>query len=102
MMTFLINIKALMISIEPKIVLFEIVNDYGFKDIDSIYNVIDSKPVNPFHFKNYLLIRDRDNICISKLLSKQNIKITDSCTLINYPIKMSLELESDIQFTIKN
>ena len=57
--------------------------------------------VNPFTLKNYLLIRDRDNICISKLLSKQNIKITDSCRLINYPIKMSLELESIFNFNNK-
>ena len=59
-----------MISIEPKTVLFEIVNDYGFKDIDSIYNVIDSKPGKSFYSKNYLLIRDRDNICISKFTFK--------------------------------
>ena len=97
----IINIKALMISIEPKTVLFEIVNDYGFKDIDSIYNVIDSQSGKSFYSKNYLLIRDRDNICISKLLSKQNIKITDSCTLINYPIEMSLELDRKFNFNNK-
>ena len=96
----IINIKALMISIEPKTVLFEIVNDYGFKDIDSIYNVIDSQSGKSFYSKNYLLIRDRDNICISKLLSKQSINITDSCTFINHPVKMTLQLTN--KFNLKD
>ena len=90
--TLIINIKALMISIEPKTLLFEIINDYGFKDIDSVYNVIDSQPGKSFYSKNYVLIRDRDSICISKLFSKQSINITDSCIFINHPVKMTLQL----------
>jgi len=47
-----------------------------------------------------LLIRDRDNICISKLLSKQSININDSCTFINHPVKMTLQLTN--KFNLKD
>ena len=93
-----IDIKLLLMSIEPKTLLFEIIKEYGFTDIDSVFKVINSQSGKSFYSENFILIKDRDKLCISRLSLKQNIKITKACKLINQPVKLSLKLVDKFKF----
>jgi len=92
-----VNINLLKNSIEPKTVLFEIIKEYGFIDIDSIFEVLDAQSGKTFFSKNYFLIKNRDEICITKLSEDRTIKIPKSANYINDPIKLSLELVDEFR-----
>ncbi len=94
-----VNINLLKNSIEPKTVLFEIIKEYGFIDIDSIFEALDAQSGKTFFSKNYFLIKNRDEICITKLSEKRTIKILKSANYINDPIKLSLELVDEFRLT---
>ena len=87
-----IDISLLRDSIEPKTVLFEIIKEYGFVDIDSVFEVIDAESGKTFYSKNHFLIKDRNDICISKLIKNRTIEISNANNYIEDPIKLSLEL----------
>ena len=87
-----IDISLLKNSIEPKTVLFEIIKEYGFVDVDSIFKVIDADSGKTFYSKNHFLIKNRNDICISKLIKNRNIEISKTNNYIEDPIKLSLEL----------
>ena len=87
-----IDISLLRNLIEPKTVLFEIIKEYGFFDIDSIFKVIDAESGKIFYSKNHFLIKDRNYICISKLIKNRTLEIFKANNYIEEPIKLSLEL----------
>ena len=87
-----IDISLLRNLIEPKTVLFEIIKEYGFFDIDSIFKVIDAESGKIFYSKNHFLIKDRNYICISKLIKNRTLEIFKVNNYIEDPIKLSLEL----------
>jgi len=94
-----IDISLLKKSIEPKTVLFEIIKEYGFVDVDSIFKVIDADSGKTFYSKNHLLIKNRNDICISKLIKNRNIEISKTNNYIEDPIKLSLELVDRFMLT---
>ena len=87
-----IDINLLKNSIEPKTVLFEIIKQYGFVDIDSVFEVIDAQPGKTFYSKKYFLIKNRHDFCISRLFKKRVKEINQPNSYIKDPIKLSLEL----------
>ena len=98
-----IDIGLLRKSIEPKTVLFEIIKDFGFIDIDSIFNVIDSGSGKSFYSKKYFLVKNRNKLCISKLIKDRTIEISKEKNNIKDPIKMSLKFVDNFKLNeIKN
>ena len=98
-----IDIDLLRKSIEPKTVLFEIIKDFGFIDIDSIFNVIDSGSGKSFYSKKYFLVKNRNKLCISKLIKDRIIEISKDKNNIKDPIKMSLKFVDNFKLNeIKN
>ena len=98
-----IDIALLSKSIEPKTVLFEIIKEFGFIDIDSIFNVIDAGSGKIFYSKKYFLVKNRNKLCISKLIIERIIEISKEEKNIKDPIKMSLKLVGNFKLTeVKN
>ena len=94
-----IDIGLLRKSIEPKTVLFEIIKEFGFIDIDSIFNVIDTGSGKSFYSKKYFLVKNRNKLCISKLIKDRIIEISKEKNNIKDPIKMSLKLVGNFKLT---
>ena len=94
-----IDISLLKNSIEPKTVLFEIIKEYGFIDIDSVFSVINSKSGKTFYAKNYFLIKNRNHFCITKLIENRTVEISRTNNYIKVPIKLSLELVDKFKFS---
>ena len=98
-----IDIGLLRKSIEPKTVLFEIIKEFGFIDIDSIFNVIDAGSGKSFYSKKYFLVKNRNKLCISKLIKDRTIEISKLKNNIKDPIKMSLKFVDNFKLNeIKN
>ena len=98
-----IDIGLLRKSIEPKTVLFEIIKEFGFFDIDSIFNVIDAGSGKSFYSKKYFLVKNRNKLCISKLIKDRIIEISKEKNNIKDPIKMSLKFVDNFKLNeIKN
>lgn len=98
-----IDIGLLRKSIEPKTVLFEIIKEFGFIDIDSIFNVIDAGSGKSFYSKKYFLVKNRNKLCISKLIKDKIIEISKEKNSIKDPIKMSLKFVDNFKLNeIKN
>lgn len=98
-----IDIALLSKSIEPKTVLFEIIKEFGFIDIDSIFNVIDAGSGKIFYSKKYFLVKNRNKLCISKLITERILEISKEEKNIKDPIKMSLKLVGNFKLTeVKN
>ena len=98
-----IDIGLLRKSIEPKTVLFEIIKEFGFIDIDSIFNVIDAGSGKSFYSKKYFLVKNRNKLCISKLIKDRIIEISKEKNNIKDPIKMSLKFVDNFKLNeIKN
>ena len=98
-----IDIGLLRKSIEPKTVLFEIIKEFGFIDIDSIFNVIDAGSGKSFYSKKYFLVKNRNKLCISKLIKDRIIEISKVKNNIKDPIKMSLKFVDNFKLNeIKN
>ena len=94
-----IDIGLLTKSIEPKTVLYEIIKEFGFIDIDSIFNVIDAESGKSFYSKKYFLVKNRNKLCISKLIKDRIIEISKEKNYIKDPIKMSLKLVGNFKLT---
>ena len=98
-----IDIGLLRKSIEPKTVLFEIIKEFGFIDIDSIFNVIDAGSGKSFYSKKYFLVKNRNKLYISKLIKDRIIEISKEKNNIKDPIKMSLKFVNNFKLNeIKN
>lgn len=98
-----IDIGLLRKSIEPKTVLFEIIKEFGFIDIDSIFNVIDAGSGKSFYSKKYFLVKNRNKLCISKLIKDKILEISKEKNNIKDPIKMSLKFVDNFKLNeIKN
>lgn len=63
-----ISIEELKKTVEPKAVLFEILNVYGFKSnvVDEVYQALDKESGKFFHSHTHSVLKDRDTLIIEK------------------------------------
>ena len=86
--TYRININDLLNEISPKIVLYELLSDFDFYDIDAIFKSLSSSSGKEFFNANYYLIKDRSALIISKHITNNSVliyektkKISDPCSI---------------------
>ena len=87
-----IDIKKLQQEVSAKQILYEIISDFGFSDIDSIFNSLSSKSGREFFNANFYMIKDRNELIISKHLSKDNVLIYKKTKDINSPFNISFNV----------
>ena len=94
--TIYISIKELNQSISGKTILFHLIYPFGFesKQIDKIWNSLNSDSGKMFYSKDHVLNKDRKFLIINKNINNdQFIKyyIDEEIDFINEPIKLSIE-----------
>ena len=91
-----IDIEQLQKSSEPKNVLYEILKEYHFSDIDSIFNSINSVSGKFFFTQSHYLVKDRKAFLITKIIEPVLIKITKSTESITDPIEISFKVINSV------
>jgi tRNA(Ile)-lysidine synthase len=76
--------------------LYDLLNDYGFSysDIRDIFDSMESQSGKRFYSNDYILLKDRNTFIIEKKAESEEDEvffIEDSCTSINFPLKMGFE-----------
>ena len=62
---YIINIKYLLKENSPKQLLYEIISDFGFSDVVSVFNSLKSESGKEFFNEDYYMIKDRSKLIIS-------------------------------------
>lgn len=62
-----IDIRALLSNVAPKAVLYELLREYDFSDIDEIYRSLTSQAGKIFYSSTHKILKDRDQLIISKI-----------------------------------
>lgn len=62
-----IDINALLSSVAPKAILYEILREYGFSEIDDIYRSLTSQAGKIFYSSTHQILKDRDQLIISEI-----------------------------------
>lgn len=78
-----------------KILLFEILSEYGFNysQVENIDNLLGTAPGKTFYSESYLLLKDRDELIIakSKQADNEEVRIFPDTSVINHPLLIKLK-----------
>ncbi len=94
-----INIKALLESVSPKAVLFELLSPLGFSPstINDILESLHGEPGRQFFGGSYRLIKDRELLILDLLKEESAVQdlflINERVNRIDYPMKLTLNTE---------
>lgn len=91
-----LDIKELTLLNSGKAILYEIINPYGFnpKQINKVWDTINTESGKIFYSKNYCLNKDRNKIIISPVDNERNnlkYYIDDDQDWVSEPIEMSIK-----------
>ena len=85
---FHINISALLNQLCPRQILHEIISDYGFNDIDAVFNSLYSNSGKEFFSPNFYMIKDRKNLVITKNICQDSYYVSKDTHAISEPFKI--------------
>src|ERR1700757_494010 len=90
-----INIEKLIKTTVPKLILFELIKDFGFNTAQSndIYNSLKAQSGKVFTSNLHTIIKDRDFLLIKKKEQKiqSDFFINEKTTLLKSPLKIKIE-----------
>ena len=86
-----INISVLLNELHPKQLLYEIISDFGFSDIDAVFGALNSDSGREFFSLHFYMVKDRENLIISKNLFQDSQLITETTKTISQPYKISFK-----------
>lgn len=98
------NVLELQKLSNPKIYLFELLNEYGFTEWDDISNLLDAQSGKQVFSKTHRLVKDRTILILSKIETSNEIKsfeILENTKKIKAPLKLKFETIT-IPFDTKN
>lgn len=91
-----INVDLLLKENEPKTVLFEILNPYGFNSdiVQDIFSAAKGISGKIFYSENYVLVKDRNYFILKEKVETNNTiyYIEEGTFNINYPLKLNIEV----------
>ncbi len=101
-----IDIGSLLTQIEPKTVLFEILHPYGFnsENITDIFESLHGQSGKIFYSKDYVLIKDRESLILSKQEQRDDSRYTIQKGQLNIdsPVPLSIEyIKNDTSLQIE-
>ena len=88
----------------PKIYLFEILNEYGFTEWNDVADLLDCQSGKQVFSKTHRLLKDREVLILSDILKQEEperFEIQENTTEISTPIALKLETAT-IPFDTKN
>ena len=75
-----IDIAAILGSLSPKAVLYELLQPYGFNQTESIFRSLHATAGKTFRSSEYELVKDRNKLLISKLQQEKETKLRYTIT----------------------
>ena len=84
-----INIEALLKEVSPKQLLYEIISDFGFYDIEGVFKSFFSESGKEFVNSDFYMIKDRDNLIIVKHIVNNSIVIDNDISEIGEPFNIA-------------
>jgi tRNA(Ile)-lysidine synthase len=104
--SYTISIEVLKSSPAPKIILFELLKNFGFTSKSSmeIYENLDGESGGMYFSENFRLIKDRNSLIIDKAENKEDIKvyIDKDLSKLESPIQLSFSTHSADGFQISH
>ncbi len=99
-----IDIKSLLKEPSPKQLLYEIISDFDFYDIDSVFKSLKSASGKEFSNRDFYMIKDRNELIISKHVFHDSIIINEKTTIIKglNNIKFSINSSSKVNLKQKS
>lgn len=88
----------------PKVYLYELLNEYGFTEWDDVADLIDAQSGKQVYSSTHRLLKDRDFLILSKTESSDKalrFEIQENISRISIPIHLKLK-KVDIPFDTKN
>ena len=76
----------------PKQLLYEIISDFGFKDIDSVFVSLFSNSGKEFYNKDFYMVKDRNQIIITKHILNDSLLVFEETSTLNIPFLTSFEI----------
>ena len=89
--TIKINIEILLGFSSYKLVLYEIIKDYGFKHIDKILKAVRRKSGKQFFSSTHKLVTNRKEILIAPIKEREILEFTVKTSNIDFPVKMQFK-----------
>lgn len=86
-----INIDKLLIQKHPKQLLYEIISDFGFTDLDSVFHSLKSNSGKEFFSKEFYMIKNRAELIISKHIINEIVHIDHHTINIKKPFSVNFE-----------
>ena len=75
----------------PKQLLYEIISDFGFKDIDSVFVSLFLSSGKEFYNKDFYMVKDRNQIIITKHISNDSILVFEETSTLSIPFDISFQ-----------
>ena len=97
-----IGIRALLKEIYPKQLLYEMISDFGFYDVDSVFKSLESESGKEFFNADYYMVKDRMELIISKHIVKDHVVINDDTKSIVHPFNIDFQISAYKNLNIKN
>ena len=98
------NVSKLKELSNPKIYLFQLLNEYEFTEWDDITDLLDAQSGKQVFSKSHRLLKDRETLILSELTKEDALEyfeVPENTLKIKKPIKLKFE-KIDIPFDTKN
>ena len=98
-----INIDLLLKETSAKQLLYEFISSFGFYDLDAVFSSLSSNSGREFFNNKFYMIKDRNELIISKHIINNTILINSNTRIIKKPfnIEFSVHLSSDCSINNK-
>lgn len=88
----------------PKVYLYELLQDYSFTEWDDVTNLLDSQTGKQVYSSTHRLLKNRDTLILSKIKDSEQIEpfeVPENTSKIKKPIKLKFK-KVDVPFDTKN
>jgi len=99
---FRINIPALLDETSAKQLLYEIISDFGFLDVDAVFNSLKSQSGKEFFNNDYYMIKDRRELIISKHIKIDSCVVEEDLPYVDVPFKIKFTISSQDKIQLKD
>jgi len=96
-----INIELLLKEPASKQLLYEIISDFHFHDVDAVFKSLSSDSGKEFSNSNFYMIKDRNELIISKHILNNRVIINENTKSVKIPFKIKLSINDYSNFDIK-
>ena len=91
---FRVNVPLLLKEVSSKQILYEIISEFGFSDLEAVFKSLNSDSGKEFMSPNYYMVKDRESLIISPYLDDYNLMVSRTTKMITYPMPIFFSVTS--------